>query len=96
MNETVGRKRAPLQVREAAGVVCRDGVDTLLALLLSRLGMRQPLEDLVASHNEVLLGAVEGSLQSKGDLHALALLLASHDRAPNALDIWKVGLPLIV
>ena len=73
-------------------MACRDGVDTLLALLLSRLQMRLPLEDLVSGPSKVVLSAVESSLRSSGDFHALALMLASHNRAPEALQIWKVGL----
>ena len=74
-------------------MVSRDGVDTLLALLLSRLLMRLPLEDLVSGPNQVVLNSVESSLRGHGHLHALALMLASHNRAPEALQIWKVPLP---
>ena len=72
-------------------MVAREGVDTLLAQLLSRLQMRQPLEDLVSGSNEVVLDSVEAGLRGHGDLHALALLLAGHSRAREALEIWKVG-----
>lgn len=77
-------------MREIPGVEALDGVDTLLALLLSALHMSGPLEDLMRGSNRVRADCVESSLREHGALVALGLLLAGLQRYPEALDTWKV------
>ena len=83
------------QVRETAGIKVKKGVDSLLALLLSRLQMTLPLEDLMRGPNHVEIASVEATLRGNGHKNALALLLASKQQSAAALDIWQVvGNPL--
>lgn len=81
-----------LQVRKDRNVTSKEGIDCLLALLLSRLHMSGPLDDLMRENNHVLVDQVQDSLKRTGNQHALALLLAYNGRITEALDTWRVRL----
>ncbi|MEW5300203.1 MAG: hypothetical protein WDW36_003149 [Sanguina aurantia] len=71
-------------------LACRDGMDTLIALLLCELGGAARLEAFVADPRHACeMSLVTPSLEAAGRFHALALLRAARGGAAQALDVWQ-------
>eukprot|EP00873_Tetraselmis_striata_P035276 jgi/Tetstr1/455540/TSEL_042362.t1 len=77
------------EIRERSGAKPADGIDTLLARLYVDTEAVGRLEALVAGANLVAVGEVEAVLEGAGRSHALALLLAEHQRQSAAAAIWR-------
>lgn len=87
---TLERIFACLQVRCQPGIEAAEAVDTLLVLLLSKLGYTQQLTELLEQPNKVLLDVAASELSRRSQRHALALLHAHGAHVRSALKIWQV------
>lgn len=81
-----------MQVRSGEGVEAKDGIDTLIVLLLADLERAAELEHFCGSPNSAAVGQVEGPLRSHDRFLPLAALYAGARQSSKALSIWQVGL----
>lgn len=73
-----------------ATLACRDGVDSLIAVLLCGLDEAAQLEAFVSDPRHVTeLSVVGPCLEAAGRFHALALLRAARGAAAQALEMWQ-------
>lgn len=69
----------------------KDGIDTLIVLLLADLDRAAELEHFCGSPNSVAVGQVEGPLRGHDRFLPLAALYAGAGQSSKALSIWQVG-----
>ncbi len=82
--------KIPAQVRSGEGVEARDGIDTLIVLLLADLDRAAELEHFCGSPTSVAVDQVEGPLRARERFLPLAALYAGAGHSSQALSIWQV------
>ena len=79
-----------MQVRGGEGVEAKDGIDTLIVLLLADLDRAAELEHFCGGPTSTAVDQVEGPLRNWQRFLPLAALHAGAGHSSKALSIWQV------